>query len=344
MSEDRQTLPPGAVDQSARAPQAEPDAERVLTEEEIIEAARRRVAELEEADRQKDETLAAERRRAAEAENRAAEADRRAREAETRATQATHTGQQTVDHARLNEVSTALTARNDQMSSLETQYAAAFAAGEGEKMAKIQRQMATVGAQLVQLEQSKTIYEARIEQAKQQPQNPQPQTQSTEEYRQNFIRQQPPLVQEWLRRNGERYWSDQDFSDRVAAAARYADRVKHIPIDSQAYIDFVDEELGLKARQQSQSDQSRSGDQQTRGRSAEGDAGSGDPGRRFTAAPAGGGAPGSNSGSRGGDGPIYLTKEEKETAKFLGVSEGEYAANKRELVNQGLIGSNARRR
>lgn len=343
MSDDRQTLPPGAVDQGARAAQADADAERIQTEEEVVEAARRRVAELEEADRQKEETLAAERRRAQEAENRAAEADRRAREAESRATQATSTGQQTVDHARLSEVTTALTARNDQMSSLETQYAAAFTAGEGEKMAKIQREMATLGGKIAQLEQSKMIFESRIEQAKQQQQNPQPQTQSVEEYRRNFVSQQPPLIQEWLRRNGERYWSDQDFQDRAAAAARYADRVKRIPIDSQAYIDFVDEELGLKTRQQLQSDPPRNPGNPPPGRNAEGD-GAGDPGRRFTAAPAGGGAPGSNSGSRSGDGAVYLSRDEKDMAKSLGLTEAEYALNKRELTKDGFIGQNARRR
>jgi hypothetical protein len=39
---------------------------------------------------------------------------------------------------------------------------------------------------------------------------------------------------------------------------------------------------------------------------------------------------------------VYLTREEKEQARRDGVSEAEWAKNKRDLINEGLIGPGAR--
>jgi hypothetical protein len=338
MSEDRQVLPSGALDQTARSHQAESHDEdlHVQTEEEAIEAARLRVEELEHADREKERKLAEASRRATDAESRAAESERRAREAESRAAHATNTGQRTADEARLGEIKTALVARKEQLTSLETQYSAAFTAGDGAAMAKIQGQMSLVGPQIVNLESGQTALEQRIEAQKQQP--PQP---SVDEYRRNFVNSQPPRVQEWLRANGDRYWSDQAFQDQVAAVANYAQKVKRISIDSQEYVDYVNEEMGLvepKPPKPTTSDRRDSAPAVSGGRDADGDTG-----RRMVAAPAGGAVPGTSSAARGGGEAVYLTRGEKEIADSMGVSYEEYARHKRDLTREGLIGPRARR-
>lgn len=339
MSDERQTLNNPPVDQTTRGIQAE-DNEPVQTEEDVVEALRRQLADLEERDRVREAEVAKERRLATEERHRRQQAEHQAREADTRATQATNIGQRTADDARLSEVTVALDARNAQMESLRSAYQAAFAEGAGDKMAEINSKMSILGAQIVSLDAGKAQLEQRQKAAAPAPAPQQPQQPSRDE----LMRGMTTLEREWADRHPE-YFQDRSFQERAADAANYAVNKKHLARDSQEYIDFVNQELGLSESAPSPPPrQERSnGAAVPAGRTADASAApSSPPERRMVAAPAGGSVQNTSRGD--GEAPVYLTREDKEMARIQGVPEKEWARHKQDLLREGLIGPGARNR
>jgi len=344
MSEDRktdtrQTDDVRAIDQGTRAAQAEEhDQEPVASEDDYIETMRQRLAELEERDRAHEAEVAAERRRAAEDRRSREAAEQRAREADSRAAQAADTGRRTVDDARLGEITTSLGAHQGQMTSLKSQYKAAFAEGDGEKMADIQAEMALVGSRITTLEQGKTQLEARRAAPVETPSA----APSIDTQRQNYLQTLTPLERDWVSAHPE-FFEDSAFQNKVAAAANDAMQFEGFARGSQRYIDHINHKMGFTTPAREAPNGAGSGGRSPDA-SAEAHSSATAADRRMIAAPAGGSVPNTSRATGGGDQPIYLTAGERRAAMESGVTEAEYAKAKRELTRENLIGPNANNR
>jgi len=353
MSDERQTLPSGAVDQGTRAREGEPAggaAQDVIvpTEDDIVEDLKRQLADLEERDRRHEEERRRERTELAAERRRASEADARAQNAEARANAEAETGRRSVEDAQLESVDNAISARNREMDALKASYTTAFSEGDGSKIADIQAQMAVLGGELAQLRAGKTAIEARKQAREADPgRQAQPQASaqpSIEDQQDRWIRTTlPPRQQEWVRDHRDQFFSDQAFQRRVIRYAQEAQEDFGYDINSQDVIDHINQRLGLS---------------QAPGRTNGGGNGAGErppaqpssatrQDRRLTAAPAGGsvaGVGGGVSGGGGGANEVWLTREQKRIAAKLGMTEGEYARHYRDGVNEGLIGPGAKSR
>lgn len=336
-----------AVDQRARAPQDPPQQDdHVPTSDEVIETLRHQIATLEgdrDSQRQRAE---AEARARSEAEARARAADEARRGADAARQTAENVGQRSVDEARLDTIKNSLAMHDSQLTQIAEAKQGLLEEGKFNEAKDLDIEMAKIGGRMAQLDAGRIELEERLKA----PPPPAPaaggndQTQpSPAQQRESFIRQQPELVQQWLRGpNGDRFFTDPAFQARVADAARYAQNVRGIPVNSQDYLDFVEESVGL--RQPAQQHQpvgggngAGNGTAQPRGREA-------DDGRRMIAAPAGGSAGGSIRSNADGSTHVYLTPEERAFARQQGVSEVDYARHKKDLINEGLIGPGARSR
>lgn len=325
-----------AVDQGARAAEVE-----IQTEDDVIETLRQQLAD-------RDAETAKERQERETAERARRDAEARARDAEARAQQADHAARQTQQvserataQAQLDAVTNALESQKGQMGRLKAAYASAMAEGDFTKAGDLQEQMSIVGAKIVQLETGRDALDQRIKAAptgdsagddrQQQP--------SEADRKEAYIRTMPPKVQDWLRGPiGDRYFSDRAFQQKIAAAAAYAQNVKSISPDSDQYIEFIETEVGLR-QAPAQNQQTTNGQQPARGR----DPDAADGGRRMTAAPAGGSTAGSVRSNADGSTSVYLTGEEKDMARRMGVSEAEWAREKAAALKANQIGPNARR-
>jgi hypothetical protein len=323
-----------AVDQGARANSQTDDV--VQSEEDVVENLRRQLQDLE-------GTGAAERKAREEAERRASDAERARQDAERRANDATQQARQasqqserSVAESQLDAVKNALASQSTQLKSMSTAKAAALQEGNFDKAAELDADMAIMGGEIAQLRAGQAELERRVKEpapdAGRQPQ----QQQSEYETRENFIRGQPPKIQQWLRGpNGDRYFSDRAFQQKVASAADYAAKVKNLAVDSQDYIDFIETDLGLRqAADQTPTPTPTPSNGQ--GRVA-------DNGARMTTAPAGGSTGGAIRANADGSTTVYLTPAEKEQARRDGISESDWARHKRDLINENLIGPGARR-
>lgn len=326
-----------AVAQGARAQETPRDDESVPTAEEVVETLRRQLQEMEGQGAEKDKAREAAERRAADADRARQDAEARARQADQSARDSAVQSQRSTAEAQLDAVLNALEAHNATMSSHEATYAAALAEGEFQNAAKIQREMSLLGGKITTLENGKAALEQRVketpaEDARQQQQQPSP-----ADRREAFIRGQPPKVQDWLRgTNGDRFFNDRSFQSKVGAAAQAAQHLKGYAIDSQDYLDYIEEQVGLREPTQSADASRQTPATAARGRTPDDD-------RRMTAAPAGGATAGSVRRNPDGSTEVYLSREEREMADRQGVTHAEYARHKRDLMNEGQIGPQARR-
>ena len=330
------TLGGAAVDQGARAARGDADDQRVPSSDEVVETLRQQLADLESRDAESQRRIEEEKERAAAADRARAAAEARARDADTARQSAEQAGQRSLDEANLDAVKSALATHEGHLETLAARKAALQAEGNFDEAAKLDAQMAKIGGRIAQLEDGKTELEQRIKNPPERPAAAQP---SMDERREQFIRSQPPRVQDWLRGpNGQRFFTDQPFQERVAAAAKFAQSVKGIPIDSADYITYIEEQVGLRQPSQEPPEQPSNGARPApRGREADTD-------RRMVTAPAGGATGGSVRANADGSTNVYLTRDEKDMAARMGVSEAEYARNKRDLIAEGLIGPGARNR
>lgn len=322
------------LDQAARVVVV--DAPAVLTTEDVVEDLKRQLAEKATAETAKDAELATAReQREAEARGRQA-ADARARDAEAQARQAAQGGQRAVDEANLAAVKNALESNKGMMINLKTSYATAMQEGDFSKGADIQAEMATVGARLVQLEDGQGQLEERIKTPPPADQGRAPAADPAQA-RENFIMGQPPRVQDWLRsEKGARYFSDESFRARVMSAANYAQNGRRLDVGSQEYIDFIETEVGLRQATPTPPPPNPNPAPAPAGRDADD--------RRMVTAPAGGSTAGSVRSQPDGSTTVYLTQDERDMARRMGVSETEWAREKAAALREGQIGPNARNR
>lgn len=327
-----------AVDQGARAVETNQTVEIVPTSDEVIEDMRRQMAELDARDKERDAEISRERDRASSAERSRVDAENRAREAERHAQEAAQTGQRSVETAQLDSIKNSLATHEGQLMNLASQKANYHAEGKFEEAAKLDAEMAKIGGRIAQLEAGRDELDARIKtplpEASRQP-APQAQP-NADEQRESWIRAQPPRVQDWLRsENGRRFFSDEGFRAKVSAAASFAQNVKGIAIDSADYVPYIEEQIGLRQPSQSQQRDDRQPSQPGQGRTA-------DDGSRMVTAPAGGSSQGSVRSNPNGTIEVYLTEAEREIGRRQGSTDAELAKAKRDLINEGLIGPNAR--
>ncbi len=326
-----------AVDQSARA--AELSVEIIPTADEVVEDMRRQMDELDKQAKEKEAQLEAANNRASAADRARRDAESRAQNAEVAARQAEQTGQRSAEEARLDAVKNSLVTHQGQMTNLKAQHTNALAEGDFAKASDIQGEMAVIGGRIAQLESGAAELEVRVKTPIPDAGRQVQQQDSGDDRREAFIRQQPPRIQDWLRSDkGARYFTDAEFARKVAAAAGYAQNIRNLSIDSQAYLDYVEEQVGL--REPAQTEPVRDDRQPStpgQGRTA-------DAGQRMTTAPAGGANDGSVRRNANGTIDVYLTRDEKEQAARMGVPEAEWAKNKRDLMQEGLIGPGARNR
>ena len=67
-----------------------------------------------------------------------------------------------------------------------------------------------------------------------------------ERLRQAFIRTQPPRVQDWLRcERGSRYFTDAEFQRAVSTTAEYGQNILGLASDSQEFVDYIEQQVGL---------------------------------------------------------------------------------------------------
>jgi hypothetical protein len=338
MSGDRQSENFTAIDQASRSAEPDPQ-EEVQSEEDYVESMRKQLAELEAADRRREEEMVSSRRQLAEERARRERAEAAVQAADGRAVQATNLGLRTAEEARLGEITTAVEARRGQMDALKSQYQAAFAEGDGGKMASINADMALVGSQITSLEAGQAQLKRRQDEAAAAP--PQVQQPSADQVRQQMLQGLNSRERDWVNAHQE-YFDNPSFQRRVQAASNYAQEVRGLSRDSQQYIDLINEELGLtervappprqESRQQERPANAPAGREADRGSSSD---------RRMVAAPVGGSVP---NVSRGGEEPVYLSAQEKELARIQGIPEREYAKHKQDLQREGLIGPGANNR
>lgn len=332
-----------AVDQAARAVDPNLTVEVIPTADEVVEDLRAQMAELDKRDKEKDIEIEASRRRASDAERARIEAENRARDADRQAREATANAGRSVEAAQLDAIKNSLSTHQGHMTNLKGQLAAANAEGDFAKAADLQGEMSIVGGRIAQLESGANELEIRVKNppTDQGRQVDQSQELSPAQRKENYINGQPPRIQDWLRSDkGQRFFTDPDFAAKVGAAASYAQTVKGIAISSQEYIDFVEEQVGLRAPSVADPPPRRD----DRAPSAPGQGRTPDAGQRMTAAPAGGASDGSVRRNAGGTIEVYLTQDERDMAKRMGVSDTDWAKNKRDLMQEGQIGPGARNR
>lgn len=343
----RQDAPGGTpVDQGARAQDIQV-IEDNDTPDDIVESMRRQLVELEAARDENQKRLEAEQRLRADAEHARRQAEERAAQADQQARQAQETSQRSTAAAQLDMVKASLDAHAGQMSALEAEHEKAMAEGEFGAAAKVLGKISVLGGKIAQLESGKLALE---EQVKAEPQGgatdtgrqtggQQQQQPSEYDRREAFIRARSQNLQTWLRGpHGDRFFNDRSFQEKVAAAAQHAEKVRGMSPESQAYIDYIETEVGLRQQQSTQDGQQQQGN--ARGRDADTRA---DEGRRMTTAPAGGATGGSVRSNPDGSTTVRLTRAEMDIADSMGVSHAEYARNKRNLLQENLIGPGARR-
>lgn len=265
-------------------------------------------------------------RRATEAEARAAEADR-ARIAAEHARRAAVEGAEDTGFI---SITTALAATTQEKASLIAELKAAGEAGDFAKMGEINVRLGELGAEIRDLTQGKFEFErerqARIDRPRQvEPTQVQPRASSDTERqilsglrapsREDFLASRTPETRDFLYRNLD-FFTNPDVHQKMVAAEYEARTAKRLTVDSPEYFKAIQESvMGTTTQQPRREPTERSA---TPGAAPSREA-PGPTGRRL----------------QGGD--IYVSPEQKTTAKWMGVDEVEYAREEAELKSRGEL-------
>jgi hypothetical protein len=242
------------------------------------------------------------------------EAERRAREAAEAASKASGD----VHDTNIQLINGAIDTVKRENSMLKSRYREAAATGDADMMAEIQETMSMNAAKLMQLEMGKQQMENRPRPVYEMP--------ASQDPVEAFASQLSPRSAEFIRKNPQCV-TDQRMN-RIMINAHSLALSKGLQADSDDYFDFVSEALDLPSATKAV----RVDDENPLSASAE-------PVKRRSAPPA---APVSrsapnNSGTR--PNVVRLTKEEREMAQMMGMSNEEYARNKMVLVKEGKLNS-----
>lgn len=190
--------------------------------------------------KQLEDLRAAESATRAEYERQVQEANRRAQELEQQNSQ--HQNQQL--EAEYDSVLNAIAAAESEANAAAQAYDAAYNAGDGKSMAEAQRKISRAEARLERLEDGKAAIEYRREVAKAEPAR-KPTAQAADPL-EAHIAQLPDLAKNWIRSHRE-YMENQDKNTDLQMAHLKAVKAKITPY-TQSYIEFVEEELGLRQK------------------------------------------------------------------------------------------------
>jgi hypothetical protein len=251
-----------------------------------------------------------------ERERQAAEARARAAETEAAAARQAEVAARTeAQSSNLNTVTTAIAALNQAMDAGEAAYAEALATGDHARAAKINREMNTNAAKLQKLEDGKMA----LEQAPKPAPRPAPVAADPVE---RLASQLSPRSAAWVRSHPE-YASGSKYQKMIAAhQLALADGAA---ADSDAYFDSIEDTLKLRQAAPLATDPEPDVTPQraTGGRST---------------APAA--APVSRSGQGNGSSKpttMRLTREMREMASAMGMTDQEYAKYRQQLIDEGQI-------
>jgi len=235
-----------------------------------------------------------------------AEAERRANEAAQSAYQA----QAEAQDSNLHLVTNAIETVNQTQSILKANYRDAMSAGDYDTAAEIQSEMSANAAKLLQLEQGKQALEAAPRQ-----EAPRPYTADPVEA---LASQLSPRSADWVRRHPE-YATDPRLYNKMLAAHNLA-VADGINPDTDDYFSSIEDTLRIRSRDEYEDATSSAAK----------------PLQRRSAPPA---APVSRSGTGTGTRPnrVTLTAEEREMARFMGMTPEEYGRNKLALKKEGRM-------
>lgn len=182
--------------------------------------------------------LADEQRRATDASERA----RQLEEANRRYQQEAHQGQVSMRQAQIGMVERAIEANAATIENLKREYRDAMQAGDYDKVADVQAQLAEAGAHKVQLANSKAHLERMPE-----PAQPQQQAQSGDPF-EAALQRYTPRTQAWIRQHPD-VLKDDRLMKRAMGLHSLAESEGFIP-DTDAYFDYMERNLGFKQDQQ----------------------------------------------------------------------------------------------
>lgn len=247
-----------------------------------------------EAARQRETTLIAERDRVAQI------ATQKAREAQAATARA-----QLSDY---DLIANALAGATEKMGVLEQQYANAFAEGDGARAAALQRQMATLGPRIAQLEDGKSRMEDMAAHQKRQaevqrrqpPQQQRPQQQHGDPLEASIAHFSEPS-KKWIREH--RDLVTQPGKWEAVIRAHHVAEDNGLEADTQDYFAFIEKKIGLRQEEPEPTPAA--------------------PRRSMPAAPVSRG-----NGNGGKPTPVRLSVEEQRIASDLGMTNEEYARGK----------------
>jgi len=144
--------------------------------------------------------------------------------------------------AEYNSVLTAIAAEQGALEQAKALYTASASVGDWAAAGDAQSAMARASARIDRLEDNKSAFDQRREQAKTAPQQPSRQTAPDFETQ---ISNLPGDARTWLRAHPD-YWSDPQKNRQIQSLHGYLVNVKNIPEFSKEYFDEIDVQLGLK--------------------------------------------------------------------------------------------------
>lgn len=217
------------------------------------------------------------------------------------------------EQAKYDAVLNAISASQAEADAAQRDLEAAYAAGDGTKMAEAQRRLSTATARLVSLEDGKAAFEARKEEPPQKKAEPAPQPVSVE----SAIDQLPGLSSRqktWLKDHTDAF-TDQKKNARLGAAHYDAIDAGHAA-DTDDYFQFIEEKLGYRQPEPEPEPQRRSPP---------------------VSAPVSRDSPSPSTGKPTST-RITLSPEQREHARISGVDELTYAKGVQELARRKAMG------
>lgn len=202
----------------------------------------------------------------------------------------------------------------------ERTMAEAIAKQDGKTAAAAQRELVQITADLVEIEREESRLRDKVKLVREGKLVAPAQADPFEAH----IAGMTPASQEWCRKHKTDL--TKDGRDRVAVAAHTIALARGLKTDTPEYFKFLDAQMGYEAEPVS-----------TPTPKTKTPAARKPVGRAQTAAPAGGG-----NGARGGVTEVKLSRAEIETARSMGMSTKDYAANKARIIKNGETGNGLR--
>jgi len=239
------------------------------------------------------------------------EAERRVRQASEQASLAKNE----VDDTNLRLIDNAIDTVKGNQLALKRSYSDALSRGDHDEAADIQVQMSEIALQKMQLENGKTAYQNRMEQAKSAP----PVQNDPVE---KLAAQLSPRSADWVRSHPE-YATNPRLYQKMIAAHNLA-MADGLEADTDDYFNTIEDTLKIQSRTSvPQEDSALSS--------------ASNPTSRRSAPPAApvSRSPTTNSGAR--PNVVRLNAQEREMASMMGMTDQEYARNKAALIKEGKL-------